>query len=555
MGCTLRDKYRVGEMISNGTRGYVFRASLLARPAEEVVLKVSDGEWEFRNERWLQEQGLQQLVGSPAVLDCFPLMRKPWTVCAMEMLGPNIYMTWDNYTRQEEKLRRAAKPMLQALRAVHAVHMAHTDVKPLNICESRDGLFWRLIDWGCAKSLEDHHREGRKASGRKGAPTYQSPEMLSDQGWDCPTDMWSLGVTLAELYVGHVWDADHPTLFSWPDHDSNVPDVLVQIEDVFGRLPNRMRRNMSERDRHSQHRGRFFSRFPPLLSDLLMHMFVYAPDQRITAEDALSHAWFAVDDHTPRALSAWLERTLTEFEDSWKITPAVSSSVNTVIGLIAQKGEIATSLKYLQRALDDEIEINAWTFNSVVEGCTRLKNDQWSEAGEKWLLEMVNRGMRPKEPVAFELICELVKKDLEAAEQLVGRLQDAKVHLSTRMFTQLAIPHGKLGNFAKAEGILEWLQQCDLLPDARFLSALMSSYANAPCPEHERAEFMARCVFSMEPQRGQFPVTVDGPARVALERALGQERWHALREEPDAARFLAQAAAAGSRPGKGKGRR
>merc|ERR1712190_271908 len=108
---------------------------------------------------------------------------------------------------------------------------------------------------------------------------------------------------------------------------------------------------MSERDRYSQNRGRFFARFPPLLSDLLMHMFVYAPDQRITAEDALSHAWFAVDDLTPSKLTAWLDRTLSEYETCWKIKPAVSSSVNTVVGVLAQKSEMDLSVKYLQQAL------------------------------------------------------------------------------------------------------------------------------------------------------------------------------------------------------------
>merc|ERR1719266_1085456 len=100
----------------------------------------------------------------------------------------------------------------------------------------------------------------------------------------------------------------------------------------------------------------------------------------------------------------------------------------------------------------------------------RPRTDQWSEAGEKWLMEMLRRGLKPKEPAVFEVICEKVRKDMEAAEQLISRLQDAKANLSTRIFTQLIVPHGKSGNFAKAESILEWLQQCNLLPDARFLS-------------------------------------------------------------------------------------
>lgn len=514
----------------------------------DVVLKVSDSEWEFRYEEWLCEQGLQREVGSPAILGTFPLMRRPWTVCVMEALGPNLCTTWDTYRGQETKLRLAAKPMMQGLLVAHAAEIVHTDLKPLNICEPLEGHGpgWRLIDWGCAKNMEDKHREGKKGSGRKGAPTYQSPEMLSDQGWDAPTDIWSFAVTLAELYLGTVWDKARPTLFLWPDSDSHVPDVLCQIEDLFGRLPRRMRKNMAEKDRYGKHKGWFYARLPPLLNDVLVHMFLYDPDKRATAEQALRHAWFAVDDLTTPSLEAWLGQTFDAYEQSWKLEAVERTSINAIIQVLAARGDVAQATKWLDRAVAGELDVDMYTFNAVVENCLKVKSSPWPEAAEKWMLKMIEKGHKPREGSIYEVVTERAKADVDAAERLVEQLRNLDAKVSTRVFTPLAAAHGKAGDFERAERVLEWLQDAGLNPDARFFSALMQAFANAPRPPPDladRAEFLARFVILLEPKRGQPPLAVDGPAKAAAERAMGGERWKALREEPQVASRLNQSSA------------
>lgn len=56
-----------------------------------------------------------------------------------------------------------------------------------------------------------------------------------------------------------------------------------------------------------------------------------------------------------------------------------------------------------------------------------------------------------------------------------------KVNLSTRMFSQLAMPFSKKGAFDKVESLLFWLWRSELVVDAQFFNILVQTYMNADC--------------------------------------------------------------------------
>jgi serine/threonine-protein kinase len=78
--------------------------------------------------------------------------------------------------------------------------IVHRDVSPGNILISRSGRI-KLADFGIARSTQiDHHTDPGQVKGKFG---YMSPEqVMGDEELDARSDLFSLGVVLAEMLLG-----------------------------------------------------------------------------------------------------------------------------------------------------------------------------------------------------------------------------------------------------------------------------------------------------------------------------------------------------------------
>jgi eukaryotic-like serine/threonine-protein kinase len=78
--------------------------------------------------------------------------------------------------------------------------IVHRDVSPGNILISRSGRV-KLADFGIARSTQiDHHTDPGQVKGKFG---YMSPEqVMGDEELDARSDLFSLGVVLAEMLIG-----------------------------------------------------------------------------------------------------------------------------------------------------------------------------------------------------------------------------------------------------------------------------------------------------------------------------------------------------------------
>jgi serine/threonine-protein kinase len=78
--------------------------------------------------------------------------------------------------------------------------IVHRDVSPGNILISRSGRI-KLTDFGIARSTQiDHHTDPGQVKGKFG---YMSPEqVMGDDELDARSDLFSLGVVLAEMLLG-----------------------------------------------------------------------------------------------------------------------------------------------------------------------------------------------------------------------------------------------------------------------------------------------------------------------------------------------------------------
>jgi serine/threonine-protein kinase len=96
---------------------------------------------------------------------------------------------------------------LLGLAEAHALRIVHRDLKPANLFLTRrpDGSpLVKVLDFGIAKAQNDERFDLTRTAAVMGSPGYMSPEQLrSTKDADTRSDIWSIGVILFELVVGH----------------------------------------------------------------------------------------------------------------------------------------------------------------------------------------------------------------------------------------------------------------------------------------------------------------------------------------------------------------
>jgi eukaryotic-like serine/threonine-protein kinase len=102
----------------------------------------------------------------------------------------------------------------QGLKAAHERKIVHRDIKPSNVMITPSGAI-KIVDFGLARVIS---AESATVTGITGTVKYMSPEQAMGLRVDQRTDIWSLGVVLAEMLTG-----------SNPFERGTVPAVLVAV--------------------------------------------------------------------------------------------------------------------------------------------------------------------------------------------------------------------------------------------------------------------------------------------------------------------------------------
>ncbi len=210
-GDIIAGRFQILEKLGEGGFGMIFRARQRQVPQEVAVKFLIDPTGRFDEEEMEQRFQRETLMGSK--------LRHPHTVAqydyghteggyryiAME------YMRGQNLTQRiketgplpTELVIRIAQAVLEVLELGHGSDIVHRDLKPDNImlCDiGGDPDFPKVLDFGAAKSTQGAH-DITSAGITLGSPAYMAPEVLTGQPAVPASDLYSLGLTLAEAII------------------------------------------------------------------------------------------------------------------------------------------------------------------------------------------------------------------------------------------------------------------------------------------------------------------------------------------------------------------
>ncbi|UJR87228.1 MULTISPECIES: serine/threonine-protein kinase [Sandaracinus] len=257
LGAVVAGRYVILDVIGRGGMGIVYRARDL-KTDRIVALKAPRYErarhgTDFAQRLICEARALARVV-DPNVVRVLDLVFED-----AQQRRPVVVLEWIDGTPLDHEMeepsvrgRRGieiAMQLVQAISAVHRAGLVHRDVKPSNVCVSRerDGHCVRLVDFGLAcpaqsqKDAEDLAScvgNARRASVFMGSASYMAPESMLD-GRDTPSaDYFSFGVLLHELFLGSrprpVLERLHCALYGDDETDacvrqSGIPLPLARV--------------------------------------------------------------------------------------------------------------------------------------------------------------------------------------------------------------------------------------------------------------------------------------------------------------------------------------
>lgn len=225
-------------------------------------------------------------------------------------------------------VRDFARQLLEALEFMHGMQLIHTDLKPENIllCDdatmprpaggrssssnsSKEGALVpastrvKVIDFGGATYDDDAHK-----STIVNTRQYRAPEVILEVGWSYPSDLWSAGCIIAELYTGDLLFATHDNVEhlalmercrgAFPRNLLKKSKVADKYFDVDGDGQSRWR---DELDKESQKHVRRMKRLDEVfyedkdsgVVELMAGLLEIDPGKRLTARQALALPFFS----------------------------------------------------------------------------------------------------------------------------------------------------------------------------------------------------------------------------------------------------------------------
>lgn len=201
-------RYRIGARIGSGGMGVVYRAEPdegVARlpVALKLIKRGMDSDEIVR--RFIRERAILARLEHPNITRLLDGGltddARPWF--ALELVDGEPLLGYCD--RLQLSIEARIDLFLQVCDAVEYAHrnlVIHRDLKPGNVLVTRDGLV-KLLDFGIAKLIEADDPRITQTRALVMTPEYAAPEQSAGGPITTQTDVYQLGLMLAELLSGH----------------------------------------------------------------------------------------------------------------------------------------------------------------------------------------------------------------------------------------------------------------------------------------------------------------------------------------------------------------
>ena len=201
-GTIIAERYRIVGLLGKGGMGEVYRADDL-KLGQTVALKFLAADFAddpVRRERFHNEVRIARQVAHPNVCRVYDIGEVDGlTYLSMEYVdGEDLSSLVRRIGRvPSAKAIEIARQICAGIAAIHEQGILHRDLKPANVMLDGRGKV-RITDFGLAALAE----ELTGAAARAGTPAYMAPEQLTGGEFTVRGDVYTLGLTLYELFTG-----------------------------------------------------------------------------------------------------------------------------------------------------------------------------------------------------------------------------------------------------------------------------------------------------------------------------------------------------------------
>lgn len=288
------DRYQMLTPVGSGAYGQVCSAvdskygikvaiKKLARPFQSAV----HAKRTYRELRMLKHMNHENVIG---LLDVFhpssSLEDFNQLYLVTHLMGADLNNIVRTQKLSDDHVQFLVYQILRGLKYIHSAGIIHRDLKPSNIAVNEDCEL-KILDFGLARPTEN------EMTGYVATRWYRAPEiMLNWMHYNQTVDIWSVGCIMAELLTSR-------TLFPGTDHVDHLTRVLVLCgtpsQEMIDKITSEEARNyiMSLPPLKKKDFKEVFKGANPLAIDLLEKMLELDAERRITAEQALAHAYLA----------------------------------------------------------------------------------------------------------------------------------------------------------------------------------------------------------------------------------------------------------------------